>query len=267
VSESRIRIAIAGITGRMGRAIAAGIARSSDLALVGGIARTARELPLPEGGPLHALPPEQAAALFGDVDVVIDVSSGAALRGTLASAGAALRGRSLIVGTTGLDAEVEHSLETIAQHAAVLVAANFSIGVNVLLGLVERAARVLDAQRFDAEIIEIHHGRKADAPSGTALALGRALAQARGEDLDARRRDGRSGDTGARPSGEIGLHAVRGGGVIGEHRVLFLGENERVELAHAAGDRSLFADGALAAARWMAGRPPGRYTMSQVLGL
>lgn len=251
----------------MGQAIAGRIARSADLELVGGVARTARAVTLPDGATVQAASPAEAVELFEAADVVIDVSSADALRDTLASAGGALKGKALVVGTTGFDADTERRLEELAWHAAVLAAANFSIGVNVLVELVERAARVLDAQRYDAEIVEIHHGRKADAPSGTALALARALAHGRGDDLDARRRDGRSGNTGARPTGEIGLHAVRGGGVIGEHRVLFLGENERVELAHAAGDRTLFADGAIAAARWIAGRPPGRYTMSQVLGL
>ena len=263
----QVRIAIGGVTGRMGGAIAARITASQDLALIGGTASGARDVVLPAGGRLTTTPPAGAAELFGEADVVIDVSSARALRDTLATAGDALSGRALVVGTTGLDADTEALLGGLEKHTAVLVAANFSIGVNLLLGLVEQAARVLAATSFDAEIVDVHHGRKTDAPSGTALALGHALARGRGDDLAARRRDGRSGDTGVRPPGEIGFHAVRGGGVIGEHRVLFLGQNERIELAHAASDRTLFADGALAAARWLADRPPGRYTMTQVLGL
>jgi 4-hydroxy-tetrahydrodipicolinate reductase len=251
----------------MGGAIAARIAASDDLALIGGTASAARDVAVPGGGHLTTTSPAGAAELLGRADVVIDVSSAGALRDTIAAAGGALSGKALVVGTTGLDAETEALLGGLEKHVAVLVAANFSIGVNLLLGLVEQAARVLDAARFDAEIVDVHHGRKTDAPSGTALALGRALARGRGDELETRRRDGRSGDTGARPPGEIGFHAVRGGGVIGEHRVLFLGQNERIELAHAASDRTLFADGALAAARWLAGRAPGRYTMTQVLGL
>jgi 4-hydroxy-tetrahydrodipicolinate reductase len=115
--------------------------------------------------------------------------------------------------------------------------------------------------------VETHHRRKTDAPSGTALELGRAVARGLGTDLEQVRRDGRAGHTGERPRGEIGLHAVRGGDVVGEHRVLLLGERERIELGHVAADRALFAEGALRAARWLAGRDPGSYTMHQVLGL
>ena len=262
-----MRVAVGGVSGRMGGAIAERIAASDDLTLVGGTASGARDCALPGGGTIAATAPGHAAELFRSADVVIDVSSSEALRTVLDTAGGVLAGKALVVGTTGLDRDTEMRLRALEESVAILVAANFSIGVNLLLGLVERAARVLDAGRFDAEIVEAHHGRKTDAPSGTALALGRALARARGEDLESRRRDGRSGNTGPRTQGEIGFHALRGGGVIGEHRVLFLGQNERVELAHAAHDRGLFADGALAAARWLTGRPPGRYTMTQVLGL
>ena len=178
-----------------------------------------------------------------------------------------MAGRSLVIGTTGLDADTERALADASTHAAVLTAANFSIGVNLLLGLTTRVAEALDADSFDIEVVEAHHRRKTDAPSGTALALARAAADGRGVDLEAVRRDGRSGDTGARPHGQIGLHAVRGGGVVGEHTVMFIGERERIELRHDALDRALFAEGALRAARWMAGRAPGRYTMQDVLGL
>lgn len=150
---------------------------------------------------------------------------------------------------------------------AVLQAANFSIGVNLLLRLAEEAARTLPAEGYDVEIVETHHRRKADAPSGTALALGRAVAAGREARLEELRRDGRSGVTGERAVGEIGMHALRGGDVVGEHQVLFIGARERIELTHAAGDRALFADGALLAARWIAGKQPGRYQMREVLGL
>jgi 4-hydroxy-tetrahydrodipicolinate reductase len=251
----------------MGRAVAERIAAASDLRLVGGTAREAGEASYGDNRSVPIVSPADAGELVAAADVVIDVSSGDALAQMLAACSAALEGRALVIGTTGLDADTERALDALAARAAVLVAPNFSIGVNVLLGLVERAARVLGGDRYDAEIVETHHARKADAPSGTALALGSALASGRGERLDVKRTDGRSGVTGARPAGEIGLHAVRGGGVIGEHRVLFLGESERIELAHAALDRGLFADGAVLAARWIAGRPPGRYTMTEVLGL
>jgi 4-hydroxy-tetrahydrodipicolinate reductase len=141
----------------------------------------------------------------------------------------------------------------------VLTAANFSIGVNLLLRWWRRGA-VLDARRVRRRDRRGASRRKVDAPSGTALPSARAVARGRGVALDEVRRDGRSGDTGERPAGEIGLHAVRGGGVVGEHRVLFIGERERIELRHEALDRALFAEGALRAARWLAGRAPGRYT-------
>ena len=266
MADSKVRVAVGGVTGRMGRSIATRIVAADDLTLVGGTAGTVREVDV-SGRRIRVVPAGAAAELVGGADVLIDVSTPAALGTLLRAAGDALGGRALVVGTTGLPTEVEAALDDAARTAAVLVAANFSIGVNVLQGLVERAARALDAAHFDAEIVELHHGRKVDAPSGTALALARAVAHGRDVSLEQVRRDGRSGHTGERPAGEIGLHAVRGGGVIGEHHVLFLGENERLELAHSAHDRGLFADGALAAARWIVGQPPGRYTMTQALGL
>jgi 4-hydroxy-tetrahydrodipicolinate reductase len=148
----------------------------------------------------------------------------------------------------------------------VLTAANFSVGVNVLLSLVATAAAALGPE-YEVEIVEAHHRRKEDAPSGTALALGRAVAGARGVELDAVRRDGRSGRPGARPAGEIGFHALRGGSIVGEHQVWLIGEMDRLELVHRAADRALFAEGALRAAAWLAGRAPGRYSMRDVLGL
>src|SRR5690606_39073973 len=158
-------------------------------------------------------------------------------------------------------------LDRLALESAVLAAANFSVGVNLLLGLVEQAARVLGADTCDAEIVETHHAGKIDAPSGTALSLAAAIARGRGVELSDVRRDGRSGETGERPAGEVGIHALRGGAVAGEHRVHFLGTRERLEFVHHAEDRALFADGALVAARWLKGRTSGRYTMKDVLGM
>ena len=256
------RIVVSGATGRMGRAVAALAAEAGDVELVGGIGREAGALP---GAYERIAPPEDAAELISGCDVVVDFSAPEFLARVLDAA--PLDGRALVVGTTGLDDALHRRLDALAERAAVLVAANFSVGVNLLLALVEEAARRLPADRYDVEIVEAHHRGKADAPSGTALALGRAVAEGRGADLVALRRDGRSGRPGARPAGEIGFHAIRGGAVAGEHGVLFLGALERIELSHVAADRSLFAEGALVAARWMAGKPPGRYTMRQVLGL
>lgn len=259
-----VRVLLVGATGRMGTTLSRLIAADDRVRLVGGIGRA----PGPEcdiGCPL-AETPENAGAWLGETDVVVDFSSPELLRRLLEAHGDALAGKALVVGTTGLGEEEQALLHRDAERAAVLVAANFSVGVNLLLSLAEQAARVLGPE-YDVEVVEAHHRRKVDAPSGTALVLGEAVARGRGAELDAVRRDGRSGRPGERPEGEIGFHSLRGGDVVGEHRVFFIGERERVELAHLAQDRALFAEGALRAARWMAGRPAGWYSMRDVLGL
>lgn len=246
------KIAISGVSGRMGTTLAGLIARKPEnFELVGGFDED------------H--PP--TADVLSRADVVVDFSAVPALQNLLEQHASSLSGKALVVGTTGLTPKVQSLLAETAQTCAVLVAANFSIGVNLLLKLVADAARVLPAAQFDVEIVEAHHRRKADAPSGTALALGRAIAEVREETLENLRRDGRSGQTGERSTGEIGFHALRAGEVVGEHRVFFIGAHERIEFAHAAQDRALFAEGALLAAQWMAGKAPGTYTMHDVLGL
>jgi len=153
----------------------------------------------------------------------------------------------------------------LATRAPVIVSANFSLGVNLVLGLVTRAARALGPE-WDAEVVETHHKAKRDAPSGTALAIARAIAAGHGADYDAVKRHARDGDIGPRPAGEIGVASVRGGDVVGEHVAYFFGAAERIEIAHRATSRSIFAVGALRAATWIVGKPPGRYTMLDVLG-
>jgi 4-hydroxy-tetrahydrodipicolinate reductase len=180
---------------------------------------------------------------------------------------AELAGKGLVVGTTGLKPEVLRLLAHTSVTSAVIISANFSVGVNLLLGLVDAAARVLGPERYDVEIVEAHHKLKADAPSGTALAIGHAVANGRGVSLESLRKDGRTGQSGQRPAGEIGFHALRGGDIVGEHRVLFIGSRERIEIAHMAQDRALFAEGALVAAEWIYGKPAGSYSMKEVLGL
>ncbi|MBR9989358.1 MAG: 4-hydroxy-tetrahydrodipicolinate reductase [Gemmatimonadetes bacterium] len=216
---------------------------------------------------IRIVTPDAAADLITAADVVIDFSVAEATRALLGHAGDAIAGRALIVGTTGLDPAVQEQLDSMAERAAVLTAANFSVGVNLLLGLTRRVAAALEPASHDIEIVEAHHRRKVDAPSGTALALGGAAAEGRHVALANVRRDGRSGDSGPRPEGEIGFHAVRGGGIVGDHRVIFAGERERIELVHEALDRAVFAEGALAAARWIDGRERGRWTMQDVLGM
>jgi 4-hydroxy-tetrahydrodipicolinate reductase len=249
----------------MGRTLAQLASTASDLELMGGIDREAAPAGA-DGYPVVATT-DACAPLLDNADVVLDFSAPEALSALLEAHTSALAGRALVIGTTGLTDRINDALEHAARSSAVLVAANFSIGVNVLLALTEQAAHALSADAFDAEIVEAHHRNKVDAPSGTALALGRALAAGWNCSLDEVRRDGRTGNTGVRPRGEIGLHAVRGGDVVGEHRVMFLGARERVELAHVASDRAVFAEGALLATRWIAGKPPGRYSMRDVLGI
>lgn len=256
------RIVICGIRGRMGGTLMRLAADRSDVEVVGGIASSAdASLDIP------VVPLDDADALLEHCDVIVDFSTAAATHELLRRSTMTSAAYALIVGTTGLDQAAQHALDQIARSRAVLVAANFSVGVNLLLALTSRVAAALDADSYDIEIIESHHRRKVDAPSGTALALGEAAAAGREVPLDNVRRDGRSGETGERGQGEIGFHAVRGGGIVGEHRVIFAGERERIELVHEALDRAVFAEGALTAARWIAGRAPGRWTMQDVLGL
>jgi 4-hydroxy-tetrahydrodipicolinate reductase len=172
----------------------------------------------------------------------------------------------MVVGTTGHDVTQRAELTAIAKVIPVVLAPNMSLGVNVLLKLAELAARALDEQ-YDVEIFEAHHRNKADAPSGTALALGEAAARGRGTALEAAAENARHGHTGVRERGRIGFSVLRGGDIVGEHRLVFAGPGEQIELAHVAQDRSGFARGALVAARWVAGRPPGLYSMLDVLGL
>ena len=258
-----VRVVVAGATGRMGAQLARLARASSALELVGGIA--------PDAGETADYPTvvdaAGAGALRGACDVLVDFSAPAHIASILRAHADSLAGRGIVIGTTGLDDDARRAIDDASARSAVLVAANFSIGVNLLLELARNAARVLGADAFDVEIVEAHHRHKADAPSGTALALGRAVAEGREVGLDDVRRDGRSGISGERAVGEIAFHALRGGEIVGEHEVRFIGTNERVSLGHVANDRALFAAGALRAAQWIAGRAPGSYTMRDVLGL
>ena len=193
-------------------------------------------------------------------DVLVDFSTPSALQSSLDRATSA--GVPILIGTTGLDDLADHRIATAAQQVAVLRAANTSLGVALLTDLVERAARVLGPE-WDVEILDVHHRMKADAPSGTALALGEAASRGRSADLKAER--GRDGTGLKRVPGAIGFAALRGGTVAGDHEVHFLGPDERLTLTHRAESRAIFARGALAAARFLAGRPPGLYSMNDVI--
>jgi 4-hydroxy-tetrahydrodipicolinate reductase len=204
------------------------------------------------------------AALAMQPQVVIDVSAATAVVGLVEACAAV--GCNVLVCTTGLDAAAERAIELASERIAVLQAANTSLGVNLLLDLVRRTTAVLGTA--DIEIVEMHHRHKRDAPSGTALALARAAANARGLDLAQAARHGRHGqEPHDRPIGEIGIHALRGGDVVGDHQVVFALEGERIELIHRASSRATFARGALVAARFLASSAPGRYRMADALGL
>jgi 4-hydroxy-tetrahydrodipicolinate reductase len=199
-----------------------------------------------------------------NADVFVDFSAPDALERNLDMARVA--GKPILIGTTGLSEAHQALIEAASADVAVIQAANTSLGVNLLSHLVREAAVRL-GEDWDIEIAEMHHRMKADAPSGTALMLGRAAADGRGVDLDAVSDRARDGMTGPREPGHIGFAVLRGGTVAGEHQVIFASEHERIELAHRAESRAVFARGAIVAALWLAGRPAGRYTMADVLGL
>ncbi len=262
-----MRLLLAGATGRMGGAIVRLLGEFPDLSLCGALASTASTSLGRDAGEWAGsatcgvritsdLPSALSAA-----QVAVDFSNAAASPGILR---ACVQARvPLLIGTTGLPATLEAALTAASQVIPVLVAANTSLGVNLLLDLVRRAAHVLPAG-FDIEILDVHHRDKLDAPSGTALALGRAAAEARGGDADPGASAARMSARAARSPGQIGYASVRGGDVVGDHEVLFLGDGERLVLRHSATDRNVFARGALCAARWLAKAPPGRYAMSDI---
>lgn len=264
------KIGVAGCTGRMGAALLRQIAGTKGCAVAGGseaAGHTAlgRDVGAAVGlGETGTKITGDPAELFGASDAVLDFTAPEA---TVHHASlAAETGTVFVAGTTGLSAAAEAALAEAAKRTAIVYAANFSVGVNVLLRLVEMAASVLD-EDFDIEIAEIHHREKLDAPSGTALALGKAAAAGRGVDLERVAQRGRDGITDERRRGDIGFGVLRGGSVVGEHTVIFASDNERVELVHKAQDRSLFSAGAVRAALWARGKPPGLYSMQDVLGL
>ncbi|WP_027135184.1 4-hydroxy-tetrahydrodipicolinate reductase [Geminicoccus roseus] len=263
-------VGIIGCAGRMGRHNLEVVLASPGLRLAGGVERAGhpalgQDLGILAGRePAGSVATDDLAGLIQASDVLIEFSAPEPTLEHLRQVAKA--GKALVIGTTGFSAEQVQVLEELARSCPVVWAANMSLGVNLLLGLAQRVAASLDVE-WDIEILEMHHRHKVDAPSGTALALGRAVAAGRLVALDEVAVRSRDGITGARPEGSIGFATLRGGDVIGDHVVMFAGEGERIELAHRASDRKLFARGAVRAARWLAGRPAGLYGMSDVLGL
>jgi 4-hydroxy-tetrahydrodipicolinate reductase len=265
-----MRVAILGVSGRMGRALIAALDESRDCVLSGACVSAGSRWVGQDAGVAAGGTPRQVtvtgdpvAALKGAA-VAIDFTLPAATSGNVR---ACVEARCpLVIGTTGHDDSARQEIAAAARTIPIVMAPNMSVGVNLLLGLAEIAARSLDAS-YDIEIFEAHHRHKKDAPSGTALALGAAAAKGRGTSLEAAAEYSRSRTGGPRAPGKIGFAVFRGGDVIGDHTVTFAGTGERVELTHRATDRLAFARGAVHAARWLVGRAPGFYSMQDVLGL
>ena len=251
------RIGIAGITGRMGLLLVDEV-KAAGAILVGGTARTK---PVPSGAERFA----DITALAAAADVVIDFTHAATAR--LHGAALVAAGTAWVLGTSGLSDTDETAVIQAGQRIPVVYAANFAPGVNLVLALAERMAAALPADAYDAEIMEMHHRQKVDAPSGTAIGIGRAVAKGRGQALSDVMESGRHGHSGARKTGGIGFAALRGGQVVGEHTLIFAAATEHIALTHRAFDRRSFAAGAIRAALWVAGRAPGLYSMMDVLGM
>lgn len=264
-------IAVHGAAGRMGRSVIEVLAADPEAQLVAAVEHAGQPALGQDAGlligaskPLGVAVSEDLRAAIERAQVIIDFSSPEASMGVIARCVAGKR--AAVIGTTGLDAACHEALDALARVAPVVVAPNFSVGVNVLVALAGYAAQMLGEQ-FDIEIIEMHHKNKVDAPSGTAVRLTEVVARARGLDPEWATVMGRSGRPGPRPPSEIGVHALRGGDVIGDHTLVLAGPGERIELTHRAHERQIFARGAVRAAHWVATQPPGRYGMGDVLGI
>ena len=269
-ANSDMRVVIAGAGGRMGRTLIHAVAATKGMTLVGAVEAAGSAVIGRDAGELAGLGPNgvkvtsEVAPLLKEADGLIEFTVPAA---TLAFAElTAVAGKVHVIGTTGHSAEEEAVIAAAAKRATIVKSGNMSLGINLLATLVKRVAQTLNDD-YDIEILEMHHNKKIDAPSGTALMLGRAAAEGRGVDLAQRAVRGRDGLTGARRAGDIGFAALRGGTVVGDHSAIFAGPAERIELTHRAEDRMIFARGALHAALWARGRKPGLYSMADVLGL
>ena len=267
---TEIKVGITGCAGRMGQELMRQVTAHERCALVGGSEHEDSEaigLDLGELVGLGALGltvSRNTRHVFEVADVVLDFTSPVATAHHAELA--ASTSTALVAGTTGLEPDQEATIVAAATKTAIVRAANMSVGINLLLALTRRVAATLDPD-FDIEVLEMHHRHKVDAPSGTALALGQAAAAGRSVAHDEVADRGRDGLAGERRRGDIGYAVLRGGNVAGEHSVIFAADNERIELAHKATDRGIFARGAITAAVWLHGRPPGLYSMADVLDL
>lgn len=267
---SDLGLVVVGAAGRMGRTLTRVVAETEGVHLAGAVEREgSADLGKDAGalagvGDLGVTISDDPLPVFAKADGVLDFTTPAA---SVAYAGYAAQARIVhVIGTTGMSAEDEETVLAAARHATIVKSGNMSLGVNLLAVLVEQAARALPAD-FDIEVLEMHHRHKVDAPSGTALLLGRAAAEGRGLGLENSSVRVRDGHTGPRPEGAIGFATLRGGSVVGDHSVIMAGPGERITLTHNAEDRGIFARGAVRAALWAHGKKPGLYSMRDVLGL
>ncbi len=267
---SEVKIAVMGAAGRMGRELVRTLAGVPGCIIAGGIERSGSEWVGQDVGRIAGIDAlgvavtDDALELIARADAILDFTSPAV---SVEIAGLAANARIVhVIGTTGLQSEHMAAIAAAARHATIIQAGNMSLGVNLLIGLTRKIAAALD-EDFDIEVVEMHHRQKVDAPSGTALMLGQAAADGRGIALADRSVRVRDGHTGARQRGDVGFAALRGGSVIGDHRVVFAGDGERIEIAHLADDRGIYARGAIKAALWGRGKTPGLYSMIDVLGL
>jgi 4-hydroxy-tetrahydrodipicolinate reductase len=268
--ELPLRLAVPGAAGKMGRMVVKVIAETPGCELVAAVERPGSPHLGQDAAVLAGLPPsgvlvrKELDEALARADVIIDFTAPVA---TAWTASRAAEGEvAMVIGTTGLGEAERRAVEKAAERIPVVLSANMSLGVNVLYGLLAEAARAL-GPAYDIEIVELHHRQKRDAPSGTAMAMARVCAEALGRDLAEVARHGRAGELDARTVEEIGLHAVRGGDIVGEHTAYFCGLGERLELIHRASSRETFARGAVRAAEWLRDRDPGLYDMQDVLGL
>ncbi|MBU3008995.1 4-hydroxy-tetrahydrodipicolinate reductase [Cobetia amphilecti] len=265
------RIAIMGVAGRMGRTLVEAVGAVEGLTLAAGIVESGSSLAgvdigeLAGQGRLGVVASDSLAAVVDDFDVVIDFTAPQVTLANLALC--AEHGKRMVIGTTGFTPEQLEQLDDYRDSVPFVFAANMSSGVNLTLKLLETAARALGDAGYDIEIIEAHHRHKVDAPSGTALAMGEAVAHSIGRDLATHGVFAREGQCGPRTDKEIGFATVRAGDIVGEHTVMFATEGERIEITHKASSRMTFAKGAARAAEWLSGREVGRYDMQDVLGL
>ncbi|SCC91490.1 dihydrodipicolinate reductase [Thiomonas sp. X19] len=265
---TRHRIAVAGSSGRMGRTLIEAIAAAPDCQLVGALDRADSPALGQDAGAALGL----ATGVSVSADLALGLQGAQALidftrpQGTLAHLDACRQHRvAMVIGTTGFDAAGLARIRAASAHIPIVMAPNMSIGVNVVLKLLEQAGRAL-AEGYDIEIIEAHHRHKVDAPSGTALKMGEVVAQAAGRDLERDAVWARHGHTGEREPGTIGFSVIRGGDIVGDHTVLFAGTGERIEITHKSSSRATYAAGSLRAVRFLAGKSSGLYDMQAVLG-